>query len=127
MSNQDIINTMIANGIRKTDEVIADNAEPKSIHELFVAGFNIHPAVKGADSIRVGIEKVKGYRLKVTSRSRNLIVELKNYRWKMDKNGNSLNVPVDRFNHALDAVRYVILNKLFVRKKRMFGVRSFKI
>ena len=127
MSNQDIINVMIANGILKTDEIIADNAEPKSIHELFVAGFNIHPAVKGADSIRVGIEKVKGYRLKVTSRSRNLIVELKNYRWKMDKNGNSLNVPVDRFNHALDAVRYVVLNKLFVRKKRMFGVRSFRI
>jgi len=127
MSNQDIMNTMIANGILKTDEIVADNAEPKSIQELFASGFNIHPAVKGADSIRVGIEKVKGYRLKVTSKSRNLIVELKNYRWKMDKNGNSLNVPVDRFYHGLDAVRYVVLNKLFVRKKRMFGVRSFKI
>ena len=127
MSNQDIINEMIANEVVKTDEIIADNAEPKSIQELFAAGFNIHPAIKGPDSIRVGIEKVKGYKLIVSSRSRNLIMELKNYRWKMDKNGNSLNVPVDRFNHALDAVRYVVLNKLIIRKKRMFGVRRFRV
>ena len=118
---------MIENGIAKNDEIVADSAEPKSINELYMSGFNIHPAVKGQDSIRVGIEKVKEYRLKVTSRSRNLILELKNYRWKMDKNGNSLNIPVDRFNHALDAVRYVVLNKLQVRKRKRFGLRMLKI
>ena len=46
--------------------------------------------------------------LAVTSRSVNLIRELRNYKWKEDKNGKQLNEPVDSFNHAIDAMRYGI-------------------
>jgi phage terminase large subunit len=38
----------------------------------------------------------------------NLIKELRNYKWKEDKNGKQLNEPVDQFNHAIDAMRYAI-------------------
>ena len=41
--------------------------------------------------------------------------------------GNSLNVPIDNFNHVLDAVRYVVVNRAFVRKKRMVGVRTIRL
>jgi phage terminase large subunit len=44
----------------------------------------------------------------------NLINELNKYKWVVDKNGNKLNKPIDSFNHALDAVRYVALNKMRV-------------
>jgi phage terminase large subunit len=109
------------------EEVIADSAEPKSIEEIFQMGINIKPAVKGPDSVRAGINKMKEYNIKVTSRSRNAIKELKHYKWKMDKNGESLNEPVKLYDHLLDAVRGVVQTKLMVKRKRIFGMRSFKV
>ena len=85
---------------------------PKSIEEVHRLGFNIHPANKGQDSIRNSIDILKRQPLLVTRESTNLIKELRNYTWDTDKTGASLGVPVDRYNHAIDAVRYVALNKL---------------
>ncbi|MCB2222134.1 MAG: PBSX family phage terminase large subunit [Bacteroidetes bacterium] len=127
MTNQELVKEMISAGIDASDEVVADSAEPKSIQELYASGFNVHPALKGPDSVRAGISKIRQYKIKVTARSRNLIRELKNYRWKIDKDGNSLNVPIDNFNHGLDAVRYVVMSKTMIQKKRIFGIRSIKI
>jgi len=127
MTNQELCLEMQRCGITSKDEIIADSAEPKSIQELYAGGFNIHPALKGPDSVRAGISKIRQFKIMVTSRSRNLIRELKNYRWKMDKDGNSLNVPIDNYNHGLDAVRYVVMNKTMIKKKRIFGIRSFNI
>jgi phage terminase large subunit len=63
-------------------------------------------------------------RLYVTARSVNLIKELRNYTWKTDrKTGKSLNVPIDDWNHALDASRYGISDVLS-GKKSVFRVRS---
>jgi phage terminase large subunit len=127
LTNQDLIREMISAGINRSDEIIADCAEPKSIQDLYGAGWNVHPALKGPDSVRVGISKIRQFKIRVSPGSRNLIRELKNYRWKMDKDGNSLNVPIDNYNHGLDAVRYVVMNKMMVRKKRLFGIRSVRV
>jgi phage terminase large subunit len=89
--------------------VIADSAEPKSIDELHGYGMNVHPARKGPDSVRAGIQFFHSKPLAVTSRSLNLIKELRNYKWKEDKNGKNLNEPVDAFNHAIDAARYAAM------------------
>lgn len=127
VTNQDIARELIRTGISRTDEIVADSAEPKSIQELYAAGWNVHPALKGQDSVRAGINKIKQYKIVVTARSRNLIRELKNYRWKMDKNGNSLNEPIDNYNHCLDGLRYVVLNKLMYNRKRIHKVRTVSI
>jgi phage terminase large subunit len=127
ITNQDIARELIKSGLSRTDEIVADSAEPKSIQELYNEGWNVHPALKGPDSVRAGINKIKQYKIVVTSRSKNLIRELKNYRWKMDKDGNSLNEPIDNYNHGLDGLRYVVMNKLTINKKRIFGIRSVKI
>ena len=42
----------------------------------------------------------------VTSKSSNLIKELRAYCWDKDRTGKQLNKPTDSFNHAVDAVRY---------------------
>ena len=97
----------------KCIEVIADCAEPKSIDEIFSYGINIKPCIKGSDSIRFGIDLIKQYDIFVTARSINLIRELRNYKWLTDKNGKALNVPIDLFDHAIDAVRYITVAKLF--------------
>ncbi len=112
MLNSDISRAYASANINPNDEIIADSAEPKSIEELYRAGWNIHPAEKGKDSVNFGIDLMKERKILITKRSVNLIKELRNYQWKTDKTGKSLNIPVDDFNHGIDAVRYVVLKKL---------------
>jgi phage terminase large subunit len=75
-------------------------------------GWNIKPAAKGRDSINIGIDMLKRYNIFVTKQSTNTIKEFRNYKWKEDKNGLVLNAPVDMFNHSIDAIRYLVFNKL---------------
>jgi phage terminase large subunit len=43
----------------------------------------------------------------ITSKSINLISELRKYTWEKDKrSGEQLTKPIDNFNHAIDALRY---------------------
>lgn len=103
------------NGINSNLTIVADSAEPKSIAEISNMGFKIEPAHKGADSIKNGIDILKRYKLNITRRSKNIRKELLAYKWKEDRDGKALNEPVGEFNHALDAMRYVALNKLMER------------
>lgn len=59
-----------------------------------------------------GINTMKQYRILVTKRSVNLKKELRKYVWKKDKDGKSLNHPIDAFNHAIDAARYAVTMRL---------------
>ena len=112
LTNQDIAEKMREAGVDRYMEVVADSAEPKSIEEIHRMGFNIKPASKGPDSIKNGIDILKRYKLNVTKESTNLIQEFRRYKWITNKEGQKLNKPIDQWNHALDAVRYVALNKL---------------
>jgi phage terminase large subunit len=85
---------------------IADSAEPKSIDELMLYGVNVQPAVKGRDSVNQGIQYVQDQRISITKRSVNGLKEYRNYLWETDKEGRIINVPVDLWNHFMDATRY---------------------
>ncbi len=112
LTNQDIAQKFEELELNRLDVIYADSAEPKSIEELHRLRWNVKPTAKGADSIMAGIDMLKRYELKVTANSLNLIKEMQNYKWTEDKNGNLLNKPVDNFNHAIDAVRYAVWNRL---------------
>jgi phage terminase large subunit len=112
MTNSDISNRMRDLLPDRRSEVFADSAEPKSIEELHRMGWNVKPTQKGADSLIAGIDMLKRYKIVATPRSKHLINELQNYKWTEDKNGNLLNKPIDAFNHAIDATRYAVWNKL---------------
>ena len=115
LTNQDIANKMKDLNIDRRLECFADSSEPKSIEEIYrMQVANIKPAKKGADSIRIGIDVMKRHKLNITKRSVNTIKEFRNYKWIKDKNNEITNRPVDAFNHSIDAVRYVCLNKLMV-------------
>ena len=107
-----LTNAAIAQTLRDAEVgktmVVADSAEPKSIDEIHGHGFNIHPARKGRDSVRSGIDFLRSRPLLITERSVNGIKELRNYKYKEDKNGRQLNEPVDAFNHFVDATRYAV-------------------
>lgn len=108
--NSDISDLLKTNGVE--DIVYADSAEPKSIAELNSYGHNVLPVSKGRDSIVYGLNLINQNKVYVTSRSKNLINELRNYIWMTDKQGNKLNKPIDAYNHAIDAMRYAITSQL---------------
>ncbi len=112
LTNQDIVIEYENNSIGRSDEIVADSAEPKSIEEIYRSRYNIYPADRWPDSIKFGIDTIKQYNILVTSRSSNIKRELRTYTWKKDKNGNSLNEPIDSNNHAIDAMRYISTKKL---------------
>jgi len=123
LTNQELGALMREHKITLSDEIIADSAEPKSIQEIYTQRFNIHPCKKGADSIRNGINAMKEYKINITPRSVNLQREFSSYSWKQDKNGIWLNVPIDMFNHGIDAARYRISassNKIMAGSKSIF-------
>ena len=111
LTNQDISNRMDIADISRGTLIVADSAEPKSIEELRRLRWTVDGVKKGKDSIMFGINLLKGYTINVDATSKNLIKELEQYRWKVDKNGDSLNVPIDNYNHAIDALRYLVMHK----------------
>jgi phage terminase large subunit len=115
LTNKDIANKLTSSGVTKSTEIVADSAEPKSIEELKRLGWHINGAKKGADSINNSIDILKRYRLNITRRSVNLRTELNRYKWRVDKSGKALNEPVDTWNHLIDPLRYVALNKLKIK------------
>ena len=111
MTNSDISHRMEALNVSRGSLIVADSSEPKSIEELRRMRWTIDGVKKGADSIMFGINLLKGYKINVHSSSKNLIKELEQYKWKVDKSGKSLNVPIDNYNHAIDALRYLVMHK----------------
>lgn len=109
MLNVDIANRMNDLKVSKSATIFADSAEPKSIDELVKYGFNVKAVDKGNDSINFGIDIMKGYKIHITKKSIDLENELRKYKWSEDKNGKALNKPIDDFNHAIDASRYICM------------------
>jgi phage terminase large subunit len=121
-----LLNNQLAKLIKqspaKNSIIYADSAEPKTIAELKSYGLNVLPVVKGKDSINNGIQLIQQQPFRVTSRSINLIKELQNYVWMKDKEGKSLNIPIDNFNHILDGLRYFFMMK-FNKKSTHFNLK----
>ena len=84
--------------------IVADSAEPRLINELRDKGLNIMEAIKGQGSVTYGISLLQDYDLIVDEDSIDLIKELNNYSWLERKS----KTPIDKHNHALDAIRYAV-------------------
>lgn len=103
LTTDDIDNIMSTLGISKTITIYADSSEPRLVTELWDRGWYIQKVVK--DSVKASIMKLKRFNIRVTRDSTNLIKEFKNYKWK-EKDGKSIGVPIDMYNHGIDALRY---------------------
>lgn len=87
--------------------IVADSAEPRLISELSVSN-NILPAIKGQGSVTYGIALLQDFDLIIDESSTDLIKELNNYCWLEKKSS----TPVDKYNHAIDAIRYAVSYQL---------------
>ena len=86
--------------------IIADSSEPRLIAELRSKGLNIQGAKKGQGSVNEGVMLMNDY--KIIAEGKNLHKELSKYKWA-DK---GRTMPIDDYNHAIDAARYGITFKL---------------
>lgn len=116
LTTNDLTDIIKIYGITKTSEIFCDAAEPKTIEEIRRMGLNAKPADK---SVYDGIQLVKSMPLYITKNSTNLLKEIRNYKWKTDKEGKVLDEPVKFMDHALDALRYGIFTKLSKPKKKL--------
>ena len=109
LTNQDLYIVLSNKGVGDRDTIVADSSEPKSTEELRRAGFKrITLSKKGPGSVISGIKKVASCTVHCDPYSTNLINEYNSYVWKVDKD-----VPEDRNNHLMDAIRYALsLDKL---------------
>jgi phage terminase large subunit len=88
--------------------IVADSAEPRLITELNAMGCNVVPAIKGPDSVSYGIALLQDYDMVIDEGSVDLVKELNNYCWLSQKS----KTPIDKYNHAIDAIRYSISYQL---------------
>lgn len=109
--NNEAIKNKIRTSSLKDATVYCDSAEPKSIADLRRMGVKAVGVDKGSDSVRFGIDLMQRRKYKVTQRSKNIISNFRNYIWEVDRNGKSTNKPVDKNNHAIDAIRYEEMGK----------------
>lgn len=108
LSNKKIFEKISSMGYAK-ERITADSAEPKSIDELKTLGIHrINGAKKGKDSIANGIQWIQDLEIIIHPRCVNFLTEISNYTWDEDKFGRKLNVPIDDFNHLMDAMRYAL-------------------
>ena len=112
LTNPEIAERLNELGINYSMEIFADSSEPKSIEEIKRAGFDIKAVIKGSDSINFGIDLMKSHKMYITKKSTELEMELRRYKWSEDRTGRILNKPVDAYNHAIDACRYITIMKL---------------
>ncbi len=110
LKNKMICDLLNQKQVRKTELIIADSADPKTIDEIYDNGFeNIHRAVKGPDSIRYGISLLNDVELFV--RGQNIIRELSSYHHAKNKFGGYINEPEkNQQDHAIDAARYIVMD-----------------
>ena len=99
--------------------IIGDSAEPRLIQEIKAKGCNIQAVKKGKDSVITGIKMVQDYDLIVEEDSYNIIKELNNYVWS----NKSAGLPVDAYNHALDALRYAVFYSLDKPNRGQYHIR----
>lgn len=116
MLSSDIITTLREAAPKM--RIISESADPRLIQEIYRAGIDIHPVKKFPGSIEAGLSKMQEYRIIITKRSTNVAKELRNYTYRQDKDGRWLNVAIDCYNHAIDAVRYVVMEQFMAGQRR---------
>lgn len=114
LTTAELIEKLKSLNISRSKQIFCDSAEPKTIEELFRAGFNAKPAEK---DVTEGIRCVKSMPMYVTKKSSNIVKELKSYKWMTNKEGRRVkdkdkDEPVKFMDHAMDAIRYAVFTRL---------------
>ena len=85
------------------DAVYCDSADPEKIEVFHRNGLNTYPSVK---NVRAKIHTTQETKIHISEECVNLIREIPQYEWKKNKDGELLEEPVKKNDHAVDALCY---------------------
>jgi len=104
LTNSGLIKRLEELNISRSDTLYCDAAEPDRIQELQEAGYEAVPALK---NIKDGLDRIRSRPLFIHGDSRNMLREVKGYRWKKDEaSGLYLDEPIGIEDHGMDGGRY---------------------
>jgi phage terminase large subunit len=107
LTNTELISKAEKFVVDKNIPIIADSAEPDRIKEFRNNGFfQIRAAEKGKNSVKMGIDYLRGHKIYINTRCVNTIKEIQNWQYKVDKEGNVTEEPVPFQDDAIAAIRY---------------------
>ena len=99
-----IIERFEETGFSHEEIIIADKAEQKSIAELRQHNYQVYCLPK--DTVIEGISRLKKYKVNIVT-SPNISSERRKYKWIENPiSGDLTNVPIDKYNHHIDGIRY---------------------
>jgi len=87
------------------DAVYCDSADPEKIEVFSRNGLNAYPSVK---NVKAKIDTTRETKIHIDKRCVNLIREMPQYEWKRNKDGEILDEPVKKNDHAVDALCYAV-------------------
>ena len=128
MFAHELTNDLLADQVKKMIDkqyIVCDSAEPKSIQELKNLGVRALGAKKGKDSVNFGIQWLQRQEIIIDVKCQNIRNEFMTYKWREDAKGNTLDVPVDRDNHGLDALRYAYQDEM--TERRLYSIDRHKL
>ena len=113
LTNQELISLLKQYDLK--DRIIyCDSAEPNRIEELRRAGFNARASIK---DVNEGIAYLRQIELFVAGE--NLLKEISQYAYKIDRNGRILEEVLKVNDHLLDAMRYAIYTNFVENSGRL--------
>ena len=104
-----LTNPMIADLVRPIigrEPLRCGSDEPKSTHELRSLGINAMSARTGKGSVNHGIQFIKQHEVIIDRQMQYAVNEFQLYQYQVNKDGEILNVPIDKNNHFIDGLRY---------------------
>jgi phage terminase large subunit len=86
--------------------ILADCREAQTIKTLFQKGLVVRPCKKGAGSVEFGYKWLRQQKIIINTKCTGIIREFTIHKYREDRNGTPLNLPEDKDNHGIDAIRY---------------------
>ncbi len=115
-------------GSNSTEKILADSASPKDIWELnHDHKINIYGANKCPGSVNYGINWLKKYNIHIHNELQDAVNEFQLYQWAKNKDGEVLNIPIDKFNHLIDGLRYAHSEQSLIVETEKIDPRKYGI
>lgn len=105
-------------GVGKSSVISCDSNKPTKITTLRRAGWDYAVSVGRKFTLAERISLLSGLNIFYTETSTNIELEQETYCYAKDRNGNTLEEPIDQDNHTLDAITYAV--------KKMFDLGLIK-
>ena len=107
LTNTDLINR-VKRDFDRSLRSVGDSAEPDRILEFQRNDLNVVASIKGAGSVKYGIDWIRSKRMHIDPSCTGFVMEVQQYSYKKDRDGNETDEPQNFKDDAMAALRYAV-------------------